>query len=304
MLLKTDTQKIFCCLIAASLVSHQAFADVDYPNKLSWQFDTSTLEISLYNDLQDLDFETNNGPINRIAFEHGDYGLSYGYSLGRSEESISLTTQAQDFHGFYYFENNGFDFYFQEYRGYYLKSELDEQTLLYRKLEARTYTLNYYQKVAGDGRIRSMNKPITSPMKLSKLYFLIAGISDRQLIGENPIIPDRYTADFSTIDSLTEYHVVNATLSGGGYLSYHVGPWYVNGGLSAGFGYPISRPSDDIATEYSIKVNIKVSMGYSGPRYGFGLEAANDSDAFIVADDNTLQFHSITVRIILISYAF
>ncbi|MGE4289116.1 MAG: hypothetical protein AB7E36_10520 [Salinivirgaceae bacterium] len=93
------------------------------------------------------------------------------------------------------------------------------------------------------------------------------------------------------------------SLSGGYLLKMHLSKFYLNTGLSVGFGVPMVKSTSKIKVDYSIKVNLKLAMGYEGKKLGTGLYVVNDSDAFEFATDNTIQYHSIFLNL-FVSYKF
>lgn len=296
--------KLVTALLASGLFASASFADDKAKTNVAFELTLPSLGLSIYNNTQSIDFETNNNLIPKLGFSRGHYGLSYGYGSGKLDEEINLSTTSHDFQGFYYFNKHGFDFYYQSYRGYYIDRLPLQNDSYYPDLTARTYTFNYYYKLGGDNKLSAMSTPLPSTKRVSSLYFLLGSISDRSLKSSNFIIPTGNSNDFFNISNMKHFHVLNATLSAGAFFPMNFNKWYFNPGLSAGFGSPVFLFKQDFKPSYSVKVNLKANMGYAGKKYRFGLEVSNDSDAFEDSADNTLQFHSILVNLVVLSYSF
>jgi len=281
-----------------------ALADDRTPITISIQATLPTLGYSIYNDIQSIEYSTNNSIIPKLSIQRGGLGGSYGTSTGRLDDDIALDTRSRDFQGFYYFDKIGLDFYYQEYRGYYIDKEPVLSEDYFPDLAARTYTLNYYHKISGSNKMSAMSTAIPSTRTISTLYYAMASISNRSLQSSKTFIPAANSSAFPAIDTLNSFHIVNASLSAGLYVPVHINKWYFNTGLAVGLGTPITRFSDDIKSDYSVKVNIKASMGYASKKFQFGMDVSNDSDAFELISQDTIQFHSIRVNFILISYTF
>ena len=269
--------------------------------KLSFFANFPTLTTSVSNNSSSIDYKTNNGVIPNVGVSYGKYGFSIGLGSGSTDKNIAVSTTNRDFQGFYYFEKHGVDFYYQEYKGYYIDKTPLQAEDYFPNLRLKTYTLNYYYKLGGSNALSAMSKEIPSSKSLSSLYYLIASLSDRSLNNSKSIIPQNEVANFP---ELKKFQILNATLAAGVYYPMHWRNWYLNPGIAVGYGIPLKRFSDNLNTSFTVKVNLKLSMGYAGKTYGFGLIVADDSDAFEGKNNNAIQFQSLTVSLILISYTF
>ena len=284
----------------------RADANSDSKRKISVTFmgTLPALGFGIRNDVQDIDYSTNNSVIPKLGLQYGDFGFSYGKNTGRLDETIELSTSSQDFQGFFYYEKFGVDFYYQDYKGYFVDRLPIESDSYFPKMRVTTYTANYYYKIGGSNKISAMITPIPSKAWFSTLYYLLTSLSDRSITSPGNIILEQDRADFPSIDEFDYFHVINATISVGAYFPVHLGGFYVNPGISVGFGKPLTQFSSDVDVSFSGKVNLKASMGYAGEKFRFGMEVTNDSDAFELSGPETLQFHSIIVNMIFISYTF
>lgn len=298
----------FVLLILVTGFCGSVWADVETDSKrkvtVTFMGTLPTLGFGLRNDVKDIDYSTNNSVIPTLGLQYGNFGVSYGRNTGRLDDTIDLSTTSQDFQGFYSYNKFGVDFYYQDYKGYFVDRLPIDSESYFPGMRVTTYTANYYHKLGGSNKMSAMTTPIPSKAWFSSLYYILASLSDRSIHSPRNIVLEQDQVDFSSIDEFDNFHVINATISVGAYFPIHLGGFYVNPGISIGFGKPLTQFSSDVDVSYSGKVNLKASAGYAGENFRFGMEVTNDSDAFELSGPETLQFHSIVVNMIFISYTF
>lgn len=256
----------------------------------------------------DLDLIPNNAAVLKAGAKYGKLGCRVGIWQTDPDETKAVITQCADIQAFCYSEKWGLDVYLQRYDGFYASRDGVDGESPFPSMDMRTATLNAYAKLGGSRTIRAFEDAITSDKGASILTYALASVSYRTVASPNAIpspgtgtSPDAaapqnaVTGDI--IDALDDFGVVIPSVSAGFLAPLHAGPFFLNFGLSAGFGYPVAIRDTTVDEKWTVKVNAKVRTGFEGKRFFAGLLIVNDADAVRVDGGRSLQFQSATANL-------
>lgn len=265
---------------------------------VSVRVDASTLGMSLYQSSREneIRLEANNPPSVGLEVRYEGMGGAASFASGKLKEDVDVETDCWDLQWFWYFPRVGFDLYLQSYEGYAVEGDSLTEIVAHRDMRLSTQTFAVYTKLKGNVGVDAMNQPVARKEWISWLLYAVADVSHRRMESSTPVIPASLRERYGSIATLDRIDVLAPSLSTGLFVPVHFGPLYANAGMSVGLGVPFDLGDSDIRTTQSVKINLKIAIGWEGNGGGVGLVAVNDSNAEELEDAATAQFHSVTAR--------
>lgn len=267
--------------------------------QISLRLSGSSLMMNLF-DNNDADITKDYLPNNPISISFGlfykGFGGYFGKGISIGDLVEDIETTYTDVQIFYYFSTIGFDVFYQDYKGYYHKSDIYSNIQRFDNLILRTYGVNFYYKVLGSCDLSKLNYiAIDEVSKLSWVMYIVASLSERQMNSEIPILTSYDVSTFSRFENVNKLDFIIPSLSLGLFVPFHTLNFSINPGLSLGVGYPISNY--DPNPLLTVKGSIKMNMQYIHKSFVVGSTANGDFDSIIYDNSQGFQFISIKVNL-------
>lgn len=240
------------------------------------------------------DYLPNNPLSGSIGLFYKGFGgyIGGGVSVGDLVDGIKTTYK--DFQLFKYYSTIGFDFYYQDYKGYYHDNSNLSIIEKYQNMYLQTYGFNFYYKIFGPGNISLFNNIAKKQtVRMPWIVYTIASLSDRKMNSDIPVLNEIDIYSFPDFKDIKKIEFIIPSCSIGFAFSYCSSAFQITPGLSLGVGYPISKCH--LEPIVAVKGNFKTNMQYNYHNMTFGSNITADFDAIIFDNSQGFQFISYKV---------
>ena len=247
---------------------------------------------------KDVTFLTNNRIIPGVGIRYRHYGVDFSQGLsGVSRDDPELPpTKFVDLRTYYHGGRYGVEIYHQYFRGFSLEDVSATSAPSYSSMSERTFNLNVFRGATKGSKVYHISEGIGKTGFKANLYYL-AGIS--RLGFRSPVPLTDSTTDssqvFGGMESITAYGLFAGL---GSTLNLNLGGFYLDPTLFIGGG-PQYRQSNVKIDENGaqVKVHLQFRTGFRGERFDIGMAAENDLNSIELPARNSIDFHSIAVKI-------
>lgn len=254
---------------------------------------TPALDFTLTNEGHDVEYTSKVASQTYAGIAYGSFGIAGAVSNGNlSDEDKARygSSRANDWQFRFFGEKFTWDFFYQDYKGYYIENseQIDpalnaESPRIQRgDIQSLHYGLQlfyafsperYHMGGAFDSRVRQIES--------GGSWVAFAGLDQHRLSADLSLVPAVRQADFGKLGTFERGNFVIARAGGGyAYTAVWNRKWYLSGLLTAALGaqrgeYRLSTGDEDSA-ETTAGTNVKMSLGYAGDSTVAGLAVMMD----------------------------
>lgn len=234
-----------------------------------------------------------------LGLTYGPFGLSGSFSNSPTAEDKAKygTTRASDFQFRFYGRRFTWEFFYQNYKGYYVdNSEQIDPSLNSSSPRLQRPDLSsihagaqmiyvftperFHLGGAYDGSVRQTES--------GGSWIGFAAVSNHQITADTPLVPDSLKTDFGKIGTFQEGEFLTLRIGGGyGYTFVMKENWFLSGVLSYAIGPQRQRSLTSrgwqTSMESTVGTNVKLGAGYNGEKYLGGITLILDQNQIPVA---------------------
>jgi hypothetical protein len=213
------------------------------------------------------------------------YGISLSAAIPKEEDPARGDSKYIDFQFSFLLNQHGFDFIYQQYRGFYIEDKalrVAGKFPQYPDLVAAKFVFNYYYTFNPGFSLKAAYSQTARQLKDAGSWMIMGNMGLFNFSDPNNIIPPAYSGDFTDVIGLNGMSFVGAGVSGGYGYSWIWDEWWLTPSLFIGFNYvkqsySITSGTYEQSVPFNPKLNLKISAGrHSDDRY-YGISFFTDN---------------------------
>lgn len=204
------------------------------------------------------------------------FGISLSTAIPKEEDPDRGDSKYIDFQFSFLFNQHGFDFIYQQYKGFYIEDDdlkVAGKFPQYPDLVAAKFGFNYYYTFNSEFCLKAGYSQTARQLKDAGSWLIMGNMGIFSFSDPNDIIPPAYTGDFTDLTGLNGMRFSWIGASGGYGYSWIWDEWWLTPSLFFGFNYvkqsySITSGSYEQSVPFNPKMNLKISAGrHSDDRY-------------------------------------
>ncbi len=213
------------------------------------------------------------------------YGISLSTAIPKEEDPDRGDSKYIDFQFSFLFNQHGFDFIYQQYRGFYIEDndlKVAGEFPQYPDLDAAKFGFNYYYTFNPEFSLKAGYSQTVRQLKDAGSWLIMGSMGIFSFSDSNDIIPPAYTGDFTDLTGLDGMRFSWIGASGGYGYSWIWDEWWLTASLFFGFNYvdqsySITSGTYEQSVPFNPKVNLKISAGRNSDDRYYGISFFADN---------------------------
>lgn len=230
-------------------------------------------------------FEPNVAGVTRIGLDV--YGFGFGYSVRgteKSQEPAKGDTKFSDLQLGYNAKNWGINTYFQSYEGFFTSNTNSIQTYKNTRFDHNEGIFRYALS-EGDFAITSLLDQSTAIKPAPVKFYGVAGISQHRMTTDTPLLQLENAGQDPQLESLQELEAYSYKIGLGAGKYWIADNYLFVGGLfdllisTQTYKFVNFNGSKDTHSDTTLGANLKIGLGYAGPRFRSGFTFVSETTA-------------------------
>lgn len=231
------------------------------------------------------------------------YGISLSTAIPKEEDPAKGDSKYIDFQFSFLFNQHGFDFIYQQYRGFYIEDndlKVAGKFPQYPDLDAAKFGFNYYYTFNPEFSLKAGYSQTARQLKDAGSWLIMGSMGIFSFSDSNDIIPPAYTGDFTDLTGLDGMRFSWIGASGGYGYSWIWDEWWLTASLFFGFNYvdqsySITSGTYEQSVPFNPKVNLKISAGRNSDDRYYGISFFGDNTVASTSESIEISANSFIV---------